>query len=283
MNERLDPRLNPYRDDLAAEALRGRVEAPRFVAGERRQVIEACAPVRRLPRFDARLDTEALQGEVVRMFEVREGWAWAQLERDGYVGYLPAAALSADIQPPTHRVSALRTFVFPGADIKSPPLKPLSLNAGVSVAGEDGRLARLADGGFVAACHLTPIGKPAADTVAVAERFLGTPYLWGGRTSLGVDCSGLIQLAFEASGRAVPRDTDLQEAAIGAALPRRGDLSNLRRGDLVFWKGHVGMMLDGERLLHANAYHMETAVEPVSEAVARIAAAHGEPTSVRRP
>lgn len=280
MSERLDPRRNAYRDDLADAALRGRVSAPRYVTGERRQVIEPDAPLRRAPRFDAPLETEALHGEVVRVFDEREGWAWVQLERDRYVGYMPVDALARDVTPPTHWVRALRTFVYPAPDIKTSPLSALSLAAAVAVREMGERFAQIASGGFVFAAHLAPLSEPAADFVAVAERFVGVPYLWGGRTSLGVDCSGLVQLALQAAGIDAPRDTDMQQAELGA--PVEPALDRLQRGDLVFWSGHVAIMLDGGRLLHANAHHMATVVEPAAEAVARIAASHAHITGARR-
>ena len=128
--------------------------------------------------------------------------------------------------------------------------------------------------------HLAPIGAGfETDAAGVALRFLGAPYLWGGRESLGLDCSGLVQQALAACGKACPRDTDMQ-AGIGVAVAP-GDLA---RGDLVFWKGHVGMMLDAERMVHANGHHMATVVEPLAEAIARIeAAGYGPPTAYRRP
>lgn len=280
MSARLDPKLNAYREDLAAASLRGTVAAPRYVEGERRQVVQASAPVRSAPRFDAPMDTEALFGETVTVFDEQEGWAWVQLERDRYVGYLPVDALSGVGAPATHRVWALRTYVFTAADIKSAPLMLLSLNARVSVGKAGNRLAALAGGGFVPVAHLQPLDAVEPDFVSVAERFVGTPYLWGGRTSLGTDCSGLVQLAMEAAGRSCPRDTYMQEASLGEALPLTKDLSGLQRGDLVFWPGHVGIMVDERRVVHDNAHHMATTIEPL----AVVAARNPDPIrTVRRP
>lgn len=273
-----DRRRAAYRDDLADEALRGVVEAPRFVLGERMQVGSRSAAVRRLPRADAGLDTEALKGEIVTVFDQAEGWAWVQLERDHYVGYLPSQALSPTILTPTHRVTALRTFVYPAPDMKVPPIDWLSLNAVVTAGEKRGRFVEIGDGGFVFLEHLRPANVTARDFVAIASRFQGTPYLWGGRTSLGLDCSGLIQLALEAAGVVCPRDTDMQQAELGKPVD---DLGPRKRGDLVFWKGHVGVMLDPDRLLHANAHHMLTMIEPLKTARDRIAA-HGTVTAVRR-
>lgn len=283
MTAALDRRVNAFRPDLAAEALRGRVKAPRFATGERRRVAAGHAPLRREPRPDAPLDTELLHGEALTVYEERGGWAWAQAQADSYVGYVPAEALGETAAAPTHRVAALRAHVYPAPDIKTPPLYALSLNALLVVADEaEGRFLGLAEGGFVHAAHVARVDAFAGDFVAVAEGFLGTPYLWGGRTGLGVDCSGLVQQALQAAGIACPRDSDMQETALGEPLGDASDLSGLRRGDLVFWRGHAGIMIDPERLLHANAFHMRTVIEPVAETAARIARTDGPVTSIRR-
>ena len=276
----LDRRLHAVRPDLAAADLRGRVEASRLVDGVRRRVMVSIAPVRREPRPDARLETEALAGEAATVFDERDGFAWAQLERDGYVGYLASAALGPDGPPPTHRVTALRSFVFPGPDLKLPPLATLPLGAAVTPRDEERGYVRLAEGGWLWAGHLAPIHYREPDWPGTAERLLGTPYLWGGRTPGGIDCSGLVQLALAEAGTEAPRDSDLQEAALGRPVPAEAER---RRGDLVFWRGHVGVMLDAVRLLHANGHHMAVAIEPVREAERRIrAGTGGGVTSVRR-
>jgi len=274
-----DRRVTPARPDLAAESLRGRIEAARYVKGRRRRVEAPRAPLRRAPSADAPLETEALHGESVVVYEEAAGWAWAQLARDGYVGYLPASSLGDPLEP-THRVAALRTHAYPGPSIKLPPRFALSLGALARVEHSERDFAVTADGLRLYGRHLAPLDAYETDFVAVAERFLETPYLWGGRTSEGIDCSGLVQCALTAAGIEAPRDSDMMEAALGApvALP-----APLRRGDLVFWKGHVGVMRDGKTLLHANGWHMKVASESLEEARARIAAnADGAITSVRR-
>jgi cell wall-associated NlpC family hydrolase len=281
MTKPLDPRRHVYRADLAAEHLRGTVQAERYVSGEPRQVAAASLPLRREPRFDAPLDTEALHGETVTVYDEQEGWAWVQLHHDNYVGYMPNEGLIADVTAPTHRVSVLRTYVFPEPDSKVPPQAMLSLNARVTVAEAAGRYLRLDNGGFVYARHAVPEREVVGDYVAVAEAFLGTPYLWGGRTSVGLDCSGLVQLAAAAAGHAVPRDADMQAAEVGHAVEWL-DGAALARGDLVFWEGHVGIMTSSEGFLHANAHHMAVECEPFSEARERIKAAGFEVTGVRR-
>lgn len=278
-----DPRITAARPDLAAEHLEGKVAAARFVAGRAREVIEPTAPVRHAPSPDAALDTEALRGERVTVYESSaEGWAWGQLEADGYVGFIPAGALRDPGPAPTHKVTALRTLVFPGPSFKLPPVEALPLGSRLAVARVEGPFAVAVSGGFLPAQHLATIDCAERDFVAVAERFLGTPYLWGGKTSLGLDCSGLVQVALTACGVPCPRDSDMQERALGAPLMPSTDLSGLQRGDLVFWKGHVAIVRDAATLVHANAFHMAVAVEPIAEAIGRIRAAGGEVTSVRR-
>jgi len=276
-----DPRRYAYRKDIAAESLRGLVEAERFVKGEPRQIGVPSLPLRREPRFDAVLETEALLGEVVTLYDEREGWAWVQIVRDGYVGYMPSDGLARSIVAPTHRITALRTYIYPEPDGKTPPISLLSLNALIAVAKAGEKFLELAGGGYVFAGHAAPVHTFARDFVLVAEAFLGTPYLWGGRTSIGVDCSGLVQLALEAAGHAAPRDADMQEAELGhPVILRKG--TKLRRGDLVFWDGHVGIMASATDLLHANAFHMAVEREPFAKARRRIKDVGYEVTSVRR-
>ena len=274
-----DPRLTPARPDLAAAHLRGKVEAARFAEGTVHEIIVGQAPMRQSPSHDAPLLTEALCGERVKVYEIdEEGWAWGQLMHDSYVGWLPAAALMAAGCQPTHIVAALRTFVFPGPSIKLPPADALPFGAQIAVARSENAFAVTASGGYLPMRHLAPFGARESDHAAIAERFIGVPYLWGGKTSLGIDCSGLVQVALTACGVPCPRDSDMQEAALGSAV----SLSDLKRGDLVFWKGHVAIARGHDTLIHANAFHMAVAIEPLAEAISRIRATGGEITSVRR-
>ena len=273
-----DPRITPARPDLAAKHLEGKVAAARFLAGEQREVIDAQAPMRAGPAPDAPLVTEALMGERVTIYEFNdEGWAWGQLADDGYVGWLPANALLAPRAAPTHRVTALRTLAFPGPSIKLPPAVMPPLGAKLTVTREQDRFA-VSPLGFVPAGHLAPLDHREADFVAVAERFVGAPYLWGGKTNYGLDCSGLVQVALNACGIACPRDSDMIERQMGHAI----DVGQARRGDLVFWNGHMAIVRDAAAIVHANAFHMAVAIEPIEEAIARISAAGSEVTSVKR-
>lgn len=270
-----DPRINPYRPDLAAAHLEGLVQAERFIEGVPCQLRTGFATVKAQPDFEARQTTQALFGETVTVYEEHDGWVWGQIETDGYVGYLRLDTLWGETPVPTHRVSAIRTFLFPEPDLKSPTLDVLSLTSRVAVSGETNGFAELEQGGWVFMKHLAGLDDVAPDHVATARKLTGVPYLWGGKTSIGLDCSGLVQIALDAAGLSVPRDSDQQAQAIGEAV---ADMGDLRRGDIVFFPGHVGIMTEPELLLHANAFHMMVTEEPLAEVVARGA----QVTGVRR-
>lgn len=281
MTHKFDRRITPARDDLAAAHLRGLIPAARYVEGVVMQVRECVADIRRAPRPDAAVDTQALYGERVTVYDEEEGWAWAQLARDGYVGWIAANALWSRNDPPTHRVRVPRSFVYPGPDIKLPPVGALPLGADVTIAGARDGFLFTPEYGFIYEKHLSPLDRPQSDFVAVAETLAGAPYLWGGKSSLGVDCSGLVQVSLLVAGREAPRDSDMQLAGLGSALEEN---ALLRRGDLIFWKGHVGIMRDATTLLHANAFHMQVTSEPLAEVRQRIIeAGAGEVTGLRRP
>lgn len=278
MTHRLDRRTTPARPDLAASFLAGQVDALAFVEGATRTVIAALAPLRREPRAGCPLDTEAIRGELANVYEEAAGWAWLQLARDGYVGYAPSAAFGTD-DPPTHKVTALRTLVFPEANLKLPVCSALPFGARLSVRDIAGRFAKIGEG-WVSTNHLAPLDAFVVDFVAVAERFVDVPYLWGGKSSLGIDCSGLVQVALDAAGVDAPRDSDLQQNALGVPV---ADGVELRRGDLVFWPGHVGIMRDADTVLHANAHAMMVSSEPLAQVQARAEAqsSGGHPTFKR--
>ena len=275
-----DPRLTLARPDLAAAGLEGVAPAARYGPTAPRACRVAAASIRTAPSPGAEQADQLLLGEIFDVLEAADGFAWGQARRDGYVGYVALEALGEPTAP-THRVSTLRTYGFERPSIKSPALGPYSLNALVSAVEVEGRFVRDVGGAWFVDRHLAPVGLDfALDPAGVAEQHLGTPYLWGGRESLGLDCSGLVMQALLACGRTCPRDTDQQEQTFF----QDADPAALRRGDLVFWKGHVAMMLDAEHIIHANAHHMAVAVEPLNTAIARIeAAGSGEPTSYRRP
>ncbi len=274
-----DPRVTPARPDLAAARLRDQVTAADYIEGRALRVCVGTADLRHAPAPDAPLDTQALFGEEVMLYEDHEGWGWVQLARDGYVGYMSMAALAEGQIKPTHRVTVNRSFVYPGPDLKLPPRDALPLGAAVRVRATKGGFAQIDDAAFVFSGHLLLSGESQKEFVAVAERLLHAPYLWGGKTSLGIDCSGLVQSSLDAAGIDAPRDTDLQEKALGLPIAVDTDLAGLRRGDLVFWRGHVGIMRDETTLLHANAHHMLVASEPLRIARDRTLAKTSQPIS----
>jgi cell wall-associated NlpC family hydrolase len=277
-----DPRLTPARPDLAAKYLEGKVKAARFVSGETFEISDAIAPLREGPSADTWLLTQALKGERAMIYDRNsEGWAWGQLNRDGYVGWLPDSALARPNAAPTHKVTAIRTFAFPGPSIKLPPLDTLVMDSLLTVTREDGAFAVTREGWYLPRQHLGDIDRFENDFVEVAERFLGTPYLWGGRSSLGIDCSGLVQIALNAAGTGCPRDSDMQQDGLGRPLDP-AESKKLQRGDLIFWKGHVAIARDADSIVHANAHHMATAIENTRDAIARIKAAGSEVTSIKR-
>jgi hypothetical protein len=269
-----DRRLTPARPDLAAAHLKGRVDAPRFAEGQKFAVGVGRASLRMRPSDDAAQDSELLFGEIFTVYDFADGWAWGQAANDLYVGYVRANAL-VETFVANASVSALMAPVFPAADLKTPVRDLLPMNAAVPVLGREGDYVNIGPG-FVHQRHLAPHGVK--DFAAIAEKFLGVAYVWGGKTAAGLDCSGLIQTALQAMGKAAPRDTDMMEKTLGEPAT----LDAIKRGDLVFWKGHMGVMLDEARLLHANAFHMMVTIEPLAAAIARIDGVAGPVTSVRR-
>lgn len=274
-----DPRLTPLRDGVAGRALEGVAPAEVYLDPRPLRCAVPAAAIRRAPEAGSEQMDQLLFGELFDVIEEdADGFVWGQARRDGYVGFVEAAALATPGPSPTHRISAIRTYAFAEPSIKARACGPYSLNSLVAVEAVEGRLAKVAGAGWMAVEHLSPIGVFARDPAAVAERHLGAPYLWGGRESLGLDCSGLVQQALLACGQACPRDADLQQG-LGRGIGR----AQVRRGDLAFWKGHVAVALDDEQIVHANAHHMAVAVEPLDAAIERIkAAGSGEPTAFRR-
>jgi cell wall-associated NlpC family hydrolase len=270
-----DPRLTLLRDGIAARSLEGIIPADRYIDTTMRQAAAPSASLRRAPSPAAEQLDQLLFGELFEVLDEVDGWAFGQAKRDGYVGYVETAGLTAQTTTPTHTVRALRTYAFSAPSIKAPPTGLHSMNALIVAQGQEGRFVKTAAGWFVQE-HLVPVDQAETDFAAVAQRFVGAPYQWGGRESLGLDCSGLVQQALYASGRDCPRDSD-QQAAMGEPV------ETLRRGDLVFWRGHVAIMVSATGIVHANATHMAVVIEPLAETIARtISKGGGEPTAYRR-
>lgn len=276
-----DPRLTPAREDLAADFLRGIVTATEFAKGTAKRVVRAQCPLRAAPDHGAGLSTELLFGEGFTVYEDKNGWSWGQSAIDDYVGFVPSDALGSAGSKATHQVSVLRTFVYPEPDLKSPTEMAVSIGAYATVAGTEGDFSGLESGGYVFTAHLEPVASFEPDYLTTAIRFMGVPYLWGGRSSLGIDCSGLIQIALQRARISCPRDSDMQAKSLGDEI--EPDLGRLQRGDLAFFPGHVGMMVDEQTLLHANAWDMMVSPHPLRYVVAEIAKKEAKPlTCVRR-
>lgn len=270
----MDRRLTPSNGRAALEVLRGQVVAERFVTGEPACLIQPVTDLRTAP--DGARDRQVLFGEAVTVIDRHSGYAFVQAAKDGYCGYVPEAALGPATRP-THRVSAPATHVYSGAKVQAPEVMALSFGSLVTVTGEAGKFAETPQG-FIPAVHLRPVDTPFPDPVAVAEMFLGTPYLWGGNSRFGIDCSGLVQTALVACGKACPADSD-QQRTVGTGF---GDNEPLLRGDLLFWKGHVAMVVDDMRLIHANGHTMSVAYEGIEACIARIMAQEDRPVIARR-
>ena len=277
-----DKRLTPARPDLAAAHLKGSVEAARFVEGEKWSIGWGRVSLRAGRGDNTEQLTELLYGEDFTAYEIEvlaedAVVAWGQASNDHYVGYLKKNVLGPVMQP-NKRVTSLMTPVFFRPNIKETISDFLPLNSVVEQDDMVGDFAHIRQKGFIHYRHLAPINEFAADFVSVAERFLGVPYVWGGKTAAGLDCSGLIQTSLQAAGVSAPRDTDMMEKALGVGVAR----DEIQRGDLIFWKGHMGVMLDATRLLHANAFHMEVFAEPLDQAIARIEKSAGPVTAIKR-
>lgn len=282
-----DRRLNAYRPDLADSTLRGKVEAAAFTDGTRKRVIVPVCDLRARPELPEGPQSQLLYGDEVTVFEQANGWSWVQSLRDSYVGYVPDAELGETGAAPTHRVSATRTFVYNGADLRFRHTKALSLGSAVTITefveNRGSHYGMLADGTAIFAKHLRAIDETVDDYVTTAESLLNTPYLWGGVSAFGIDCSGLVQLAMLDAGRNVLRDSDMQGEQLGELIEAGKDYANLRRGDLVFWPGHVAIMANPDMMIHANGHTMTVAYESLREAIDRIAYLYDLPSHFRRP
>jgi len=283
-SDMLDPRLHAFHQDIADIRLKGQVEAARFVEGKKHRIIAPVVDVRKEPRLDSGVDTQLIRGQDVLVFEQQEGFAWMQAVADGYVGYIDDTALGSDNTSLTHRVIAPRTFLYPGPDLRLSPAIALSLGSQLTIIEEKEtrgtRYGVLQSGEAVVLSHIQPLDRPQKDYVTVAEQLIHTPYLWGGVSGFGLDCSGLVQLAMAVTGKSVLRDSDMQASTIGHLIK---DTASLQRGDLVFWKGHVAIMMDEKKIIHANGTSMDVRMEPLQKACKRIALHYGQPICFRRP
>lgn len=273
-----DRRLTPANGRVAHVSFRGVVEAERYVAGTPARIAVPLADLLAGPGGPR--DRQVLMGEKVAVLDRHEGFAFVQAEKDGYCGYLPEAVLGED-RAATHWVAAPATHLYREPSLKTPEAAYLTMGARLTIVADHPRFLETADGLFAPRPHLRDLGDRAADPAAVAESFLGTPYLWGGNSRSGIDCSGLVQAAILACGIACPGDSDMQERTVGIALPAG---TPVRRSDLLFWKGHVAMAVSPDRLIHANGFQMAVGHEGIAEAIARIAAqGEGPVIAIRRP
>ncbi|MGJ8611345.1 MAG: C40 family peptidase [Octadecabacter sp.] len=271
-----DRRLTPANARVAASHLRGQVEAETFTDGEPATIGQVVVDLCASPA--GKRDRQLLLGAAVVVYERRDGWAFVQAKRDGYVGYVAQSALVAQ-QTTTHRVATPATHVYATDSFKAQDLLHLPFGAEVIVTDERHKFFETQHG-FIPKKHLRPLTQMFADPATVAQLYFGTPYLWGGNSTRGVDCSGLVQAAYQACGHMCAGDSDLQEAGLGRALDPG---ATLQRGDLIFWKGHIAMMVDHDTMIHANAHHMAVVYEGLQQATLRIRAqGDGDITSRRR-
>jgi hypothetical protein len=271
-----DPRTTPANDRVAHVSVAAAFPDREPVEGRRRAVTVPLADLRRRP--EGPRDRQAAMGEGFLTLEDRDGWSFGTLMRDGYAGWIQSAKLGEPMEV-NYMVAVRGTHLYPASDMKREAVAAITFGARFRIVFETDRFMETAAGAFLPRPHLRPLERPFRDPVTVAQLFFGTPYLWGGNSGTGLDCSGLVQAALLAAGLPCPGDSDLQEAAVGEPLAPGVPPE---RGDLYFWKGHVAMAVDGETLIHANAHHMAVAYEPIATAIARIAAQGGGPVTARK-
>ena len=266
-----DSRITPIRRDLASAAYKAIVKRKKYVTAKLATVKSAFTPL--YSNKGSKLSTQLLYGEECDVFETKNGWSWIQSRRDNYVGYTPTINLTRKIYKPNSKVISLRTVIYTKPDIKSVTKGYLSFNSLVEVIKIKGKYSLIKNLGWCPSLDLVNIKSSKFNHIDLSKQYLDTPYLWGGRDSMGIDCSGLVQNLHQINNRPFPRDTDMQEIFVTNEVKYEKDL---KAGDLVFWKGHVAMMIDNSNIIHANAFHMKTAIEPLSTAKKRILKSNGK-------
>ena len=280
----MDRRITPVRNDLAADWLRAKFKAERYAAGEPCTVIRDGAPLHFSPERSATMESQLIHGEVFQVYEQRDGWCWGQNLTDNYVGYVPAVDLAADLPAPDHQVAALHCHLYTEPDLKRPTAGIISMSARVKIIDIDGKFCRIASGYWLHSRHLVSLDYNTQDLIGTAVKFIGVPYLWGGRTAQGLDCSSLVQITMAMAGIPAPRDSDLQEAGLGTpvAMDNPRDFSRIEEGDLVFFPGHVGLFVNDWRFLHASAFDMQVSLHGFSDVLDRANSDNAGVTSIRR-
>ncbi len=263
-----DPRITVACADVAAAELKGNIPAQRYASGHPMQCSVPETGV--LAEPNGPMVCQLVYGWNFRVLAIRKGWAFGCSIRDGYVGYVNCAALG-EVQTATHWVSVIGTHYYPEPAIKKRPALRLPFGSRIAVASRNDAFLKLTNGGFVPSGHAVELASTSRDHVKVAELFIGIPYLWGGNSQTGIDCSGLVQMALTATGRVCPRDSDMQLSELGVEI----GFDRRQRGDLVFWPGHVGILANRDTLIHATAFFMQVVREPLDEAVARLAEREG--------
>ena len=276
-----DPREYAYKAGLAADYMRGLIRSPKFLVGEVFQVKINVTSLKKSAGQSSEQVSELLFGEEIIIYEILNGWAWGQSQTDGYVGYVSMDHISCELQENTHEVTALRAFVYKQPDIKAPTITCLSTASQLSITHSKGLFAYIENLGWIFEKSIRTLGGVESDFVSVAQKFTGTPYLWGGRSSFGIDCSGLVQLSLRRVGVLCPRDTDQQVSSVGS--PINDEITKLLRGDLIYVNGHVAIMVDPHTILHANAFHMSVELESLEVFLSRLKQDNIHIAQMRRP
>ena len=276
---KFDSRIIPIRNDLASIEYKGLIKSKKFSNGTNYFLRSSSSPLYSKKNSNE-LASQLLYGEIFRVFDVSGKFAWGQSLRDNYVGYTPIESLSSKKIKATHKIQSLRALIYKKPQIKQSPIMYLSLNSLVNVKSKEGKFSFLENLGWIFSGCISPINNFNFNVTELAIQYLNTPYLWGGRDSIGIDCSGLIQNIYQMVGINMPRDTDLQELFFADEIFSE---TKIKAGDLIFWKGHVAMALDNKNIIHANAYHMKTSIETLKHAKVRIAKQYGRIIKISRP